>query len=71
MLADKTTGSWERVVFADQADGICIAAFPNQGNVTRNVHMSRTQGDTRNRLAVVAGAAALMNVLLIVLAAFL
>ena len=71
MLADKTTDSWERVVFADQADGICIAALPHQGNVSRNVHMGRTQGDTWNRHAVVAGAAALVNMLFEVFATFL
>ena len=71
MLADKTAGGRKRVVLTDQADGICIAALPHQGNVSRNVHMGRTQGDTWNRHAVVAGAAALVNMLFVVFATFL
>ena len=50
MFADETAGRREWVVLADQLDGVCIAAFSYQGNITWNVHMGRTEGYARNRL---------------------
>mgnify|MGYP001735777011 CR=1 FL=1 len=70
MLTDEAAGGRKWIVLADQTDGIGVAAFAYQGNVTRNIHMGRAKGNARNRLRVVAGTAPLMNVLLIVFTAF-
>ena len=68
MFADETAGRREWVVLADQLDGVCIAAFSYQGNITWNVHMGRTDRDTRDRLVVCTGTAAFLDVLHIVIA---
>ena len=42
MFADERAGGRERVVLADQADGIGITAFGSQGDVARNIDAGRT-----------------------------
>ena len=42
MLTDKTTCGGERIVLADQTDSIRIASLSDQGNIPRDIHMSRT-----------------------------
>ena len=70
MLTDEAAGGRKWIVLADQTDGIGVAAFAYQGNIAWDIHMCWAKGNARNRLRVVAGTAALMNVFLIVLTAF-
>ena len=42
MFADERAGGRERVVLADQADGVGITAFGSQGDVARNIDAGRT-----------------------------
>ena len=68
MLADKTAGCGERVILPDQPDGVPIPSLAHQRNVPGNVHVCGTQGNTGDGLAVGAGAAAVLDVLHIVVA---
>ena len=68
MLTDKTAGRRERVVLPDQADRIGISSFFHERHITRNVHMGRTDRDTRDRLVVCTGTSAFLDVLHIVIA---
>ena len=67
MLTDKAAGRRERVVLPDQADRIGISSFFHERHITRNVHMGRTDRDTRDRLVVCTGTAAVLDVLHIVI----
>ena len=57
----------EGIVLPDQRQRIVVLAFPNQGNVTGNIHMSGADGDAGNRLFQGADAPAVMGVFLIIL----
>ena len=67
MLADKGTGRRERVVLADELDRILISTGTDKGNITRNIHMCRTQCNTGYRLGQSAGAAVVAHVFLIII----
>ena len=69
MFADETAGRREWVVLADQLDGVCIAAFSYQGNITWNVHMGRTEGYAGNRLGNSAAASFIADMCLKIITA--
>ena len=66
MFADKTAGSRKRIVFSDQADGVGIAAFSDQSDITRNINFRRTKRYTGNRLMICTCTASLPDMLFIV-----
>ena len=67
VLADIGTGEGEGVVLADQPDRVLIAPRLHQGDVAGHIHMSGADRHTGHRLAQPADAAAVADVLLIVL----
>ena len=50
VLADKSAGRREWIVFADQPYGILITFFSDQCYVSRNIYSGRTPEHTRHRL---------------------
>ena len=68
MLTDETAGRRHRVILTDQLHRILIALVMDEGNVARDVHMCRALPYTRHRLAVHALAAAMPDMLYIVIA---
>ena len=68
MLTDETTGRRHRVILTDQLHRVLITLIMDEGNVARDVHMRRALPYTRHRLAVHALAAAMPDMLYIVIA---
>ena len=66
MLTDKTAGSGEWIVLANQTDGISITSFPYKGNISRDIHMGRTERNTWDRLFVLAGTSFLADMFFII-----
>ena len=50
MFADHRAGRRERVILPDEIDGIRVILLSSQRNISRNVHMGRTELDARNLL---------------------
>ena len=67
MLADKGAGRRERVVLTNELDRILIPTGTDKGNITRNIHMCRTQRNAGYRLGQSAGAAVVAHMLLIII----
>ena len=67
MLTDKPACGRERVVLADQPHRVRIAPLPDQGYVSRHIHMSRTEGHAGHRLVVAAGTSAVPDMFNIVI----
>ena len=59
MLTNERAGGRERVVFANQAHRVGVAAGLHQSDIARDVHMGGTQRHTRHRRVKVRGAVAL------------
>ena len=68
MLAHQAADERQRVILADDLDGIGIAAGLNKRNVTGNVDVRRTARDTRNAGLTIKAAGVLANVMLKIVA---
>ena len=68
MLADIGTGGRERIVLADELDRVGIPSGADEGDVARDVDMSRTQGDTRHRLGQSARTAVVLDMFDVIVA---
>ena len=62
MLADKTAGSREGVILADELDSVGITACANQCNVTGDINLCRAQSNAGDRMMDVDRAFALLYV---------
>ena len=51
MFADQRTGGRKRIPVANQIDGAGIIAFPDQGNITRDIYVCRAERTAGNRLS--------------------
>ena len=67
MFTHKGAGCGEGIVLADELNCILIPPGANQRNITRNIHMCRTQGNAGNRLSQTAGAAVVAHMLLVII----
>ena len=66
MLADETADRRQGIILPDELHRIMISALMHQGNVARNVHVGRTLEHTGHRLVLLRPAAAVLNVLHII-----
>ena len=64
MLADIATDQGQRVVLADEADGVRVAARLHQADVAGDVHARRAAGDAGHELALREAAGVLLDVVL-------
>ena len=67
VLAHIGAGGGERIVLPDQLDRVVVPALPDQRHIAGHIHMGGTGGDARHGVAQAADAAAVEDVLLIVL----
>ena len=67
MLADQAADSRERIVLADQAHCVSVTSLMDKRNIARDVHLRGTLVDTGNRLVLQSLAAAVQDMLLIVI----
>ena len=63
MFAYEGAGGGEGIVLPDQADGIRISFLPDQGDISRDIHMGRAQGHAGHRLGGHTGTAAVLHML--------
>ena len=68
MLAHQAANERQRVILADDLDGIGIAAGLDERNVTGNVDVRRTARDTRDAGLTIKAAGVLANVMLKIVA---
>ena len=68
VFADESTGRNEGVVLADEPHSVVVAAFVDQCDVSRNVHVGRALGYAGHGLIEGGGAAVVLDVLDIVVA---
>ena len=68
VLTDKCAGGRERIVLADEFNGVLAATGAHQCDVARNIHVSWTKGNAWNRLRQTAGTAVVAYVFLIIVA---
>ena len=66
MLADEAAGGGQGIVLPDELHRVGIAALEDEGDVAGDVHMGGTQGHAGNGLVLDAQAAAMEDMLLIV-----
>ena len=66
MLADETADCRQGIVLPDELHRILVSALMHQGNVARNVHVGRTLEHTGHGLVLLRPAAAVLNMLHII-----
>jgi len=66
MFTDVGTDRWERIVLADQFQGLFVMAFPDQGDIAGDIHMGRAGGDTGYWMAESADTAAVEHMFFII-----
>ncbi len=67
MLADESADRRQGIVLSDQLHRILITSLMHQGDIARNVHMGRTLEHTGYRLVLFCLAAAMLNMLHVVI----